>query len=161
MGTESETASLASALEREHREIDGGIEAFAADPAGGSPDPEPLRRAMLGLRRHIYVEEEHLFPPLRDAGLVAPIFVMLREHAQMWETLDALDQALDGGSDGEATHRLSHQLAVQLLHHNPKEEKIVYPQADQVLSTSLATDLRALLRTAELPPGWVAQRARR
>jgi hypothetical protein len=27
-----------------------------------------------------------LFPPLRAAGLVAPVFVMSREHAQLWQT---------------------------------------------------------------------------
>ena len=160
MGTESRTTtSLASALEAEHRDIDTGIETFAAGSPGGTTDSEPLRHAMDALRRHIYVEEEQLFPPLREAGLVAPIFVMLREHAQMWETLDALESALDGGT-GEAARRLSHQLAVQLLHHNPKEEQVVYAQADQVLPASVAAKLGALLQSAELPPGWVAQRAR-
>jgi hypothetical protein len=47
------TGTLATALEREHREIDAGIEAFLASLADGQPRPEPLVRAMQALRRHI------------------------------------------------------------------------------------------------------------
>ncbi|HEY3459830.1 MAG TPA: hypothetical protein VGL52_03315 [Casimicrobiaceae bacterium] len=36
------------------------------------------------LRRHAYVEHEILLPPLMKAGLVMPVLVMKREHAQMW-----------------------------------------------------------------------------
>ena len=88
--------SLAAVLEREHHDIDNGIEAFAALLAAGEVDAEPLRRAAGALRRHIYIEEALVFPPLRDAGLVAPVFVMLREHGQLWRTLDALDAELRG-----------------------------------------------------------------
>jgi regulator of cell morphogenesis and NO signaling len=70
-------ATLGSALEREHREIDGGIEKFAAGLEAGGMDTEPLLQAMAGLRRHIYLEEEFLFPPLRANGMMMPIFVML------------------------------------------------------------------------------------
>ena len=52
--------TLADALEREHQEIDLGIAAFRADPRRTAA----LGRALAGLRRHIYLEEEFLFPPL-------------------------------------------------------------------------------------------------
>jgi iron-sulfur cluster repair protein YtfE (RIC family) len=150
--------SLADALEREHHEIDRGIEAFAAGPVTRDRDAEPLRAAIRALRRHIYLEEEFLFPPLREAGLVAPVFVMLREHAQMWTTLDALERELDTGAAGLT---LCHQLIIQLQHHNTKEEKILYPQADQVLTASASTRLKAFLAAGELPTGWVCAKARR
>ena len=41
-----ESVTLASALETEHREIDGGIEAFTAGLAAGKNDPAPLVRAI-------------------------------------------------------------------------------------------------------------------
>lgn len=153
-----ETESLAAALEREHREIDDGIEAFYAGEKSGDRDRQALSRAIRALRRHIYLEEEFLFPPLREAGLVAPIFVMLREHAQIWETLDAVEDELRTGGGALA---LCHRLAVQLQHHNLKEEKVLYPQADAVL-TALATEqLRTFLRSSELPEGWVCHKTRR
>lgn len=136
---------------REVHPIDAGISAFSAAPS----DRQPLRQAAGALRRHIYLEEEFLFPLLREAepGLAAPVFVMLREHAQIWGTLDAL--AL------EPEPALCKQLAVQLLHHNSKEEKILYPRADEALPAAEAKRLRAFLDSGTLPEGWVCVKARR
>lgn len=149
-----QTESLAAALEREHHEIDAGIAAFSASPG----DPQPLERAGRALRRHIYLEEEFLFPLLRQAepGLAAPVFVMLREHAQIWATLDALESVSSPGT----APGLCRQLTVQLLHHNLKEEKLLYPRADGVLPPAAAGRLREFLGSAELPEGWVCMKAR-
>lgn len=155
-----EIESLAAALEREHREIDEQIAAFTADPSPGDRDRQPLTRAIHALRRHIYLEEEFLFPLLREAepGLAAPVFVMLREHAQIWTTLDSLARELDAGTGAELT--LCRQLTVQLLHHNLKEEKILYPRADDVLTAPATRRLRAFLSSGDLPEGWVCTKAR-
>jgi len=149
-----EIESLAVALEQEHHEIDDGIAAYSASPG----DPRPLARAIRALRRHIYLEEEFLFPLLCQAeqALAAPVFVMLREHAQIWATLDALESE-PGGSTG---HALCRQLASRLLHHNLKEERVLYPRADSALPPATADRLLAFLGSAELPEGWVCVRAR-
>jgi iron-sulfur cluster repair protein YtfE (RIC family) len=151
-----ESKSLTEALEREHHEIDAGIAAFTAAPG----DWQPLARTIRALRRHIYLEEEFLFPLLREAepGLAAPIFVMLREHAQIWATLDSLEHEVDIGTN--TASGLCRQLTVQLLHHNLKEEKILYPRADDALPAAAAGRLRAFLSSAELPEGWVCIKAR-
>jgi iron-sulfur cluster repair protein YtfE (RIC family) len=153
-----EIESLAAALEREHHEIDEGIDAFVADPSAES-GRQPLRQAIRALRRHIYLEEEFLFPPLREAGLVAPIFVMLREHGQMWNTLDVLERELETGATPATVLTLCRQLMVQLQHHNPKEERVLYPQADHVLSAPATARLREFLDQGELPAGWVCAKA--
>lgn len=155
-----ETESLAAALEREHQEIDAGIAAFTAGSPPGSRDREPLARAIHALRRHIYLEEEFLFPLLREVepGLMAPIFVMLREHAQLWRTLGELEHELDAATSSGL--QICRQLTVQLLHHNLKEEKVLYPQADQALPEAAAVKLREFLSSGELPAGWVCIRAR-
>jgi regulator of cell morphogenesis and NO signaling len=147
--------SLAAALERDHRDIDDGLEVFAAETTPTEHGRQALMRAIRALRRHIYLEEEYLFPPLHAAGMMAPVFVMLREHAQIWVTLDALERELAAGSSG---HLLCHQLAVQLQHHNLKEEKILYPQVDVVVPESAVERLRAFLASGELPEGWVCHR---
>jgi len=146
-----EIGSLAVALEREHKEIDAGIAAFTAAPG----DRQSLARAIRALRRHIYLEEEFLFPLLREAepGLAAPVFVMLREHAQIWGTLDSLERATDAGTGTGLA--LCKRMTVQLLHHNLKEEKILYPRADEALPAAAAGRLRAFLGSGELPGGWV------
>lgn len=149
------TESLAAALQREHREIDAGIDSFLRTGNTGA-----LTRAIRALRRHIYLEEEFLFPPVREAGLVAPIFVMLREHGQLWATLDALDTALTEHAPADTVSDLCRQLTVLELHHNPKEERIVYPQADQALTARATARLRAFQDSGTLPNGWVCERAR-
>jgi regulator of cell morphogenesis and NO signaling len=150
-----ETESLAAALEREHHEIDEGIAAFTASPG----DQRSLTRAIRALRRHIYLEEEFLFPLLCQAepGLAAPVFVMLREHTQIWAALDALERELDDGGAGLV---LCRRLTVQLLHHNLKEEKVLYPRADDVLPPAAAGRLRSFSDSGELPEGWVCAKAR-
>ncbi len=149
-----EIESLAMALEREHHEIDAGIAAFIAAPG----NPQPLIRAIRALRRHIYLEEEFLFPLLGEAepGLTAPVLVMLREHAQIWAALDSVEREIDDG----ARLVLCRQLTVRLLHHNLKEEKVLYPRADDALPPAAAGRLRAFLGSGELPEGWVCVKAR-
>ena len=64
--------TLSPAREREHRDLEGGIEESAAQLGAGSADPAPLVRARAGLRRHISLEEEFIVPPLREAGMMMP-----------------------------------------------------------------------------------------
>lgn len=152
-----EINSLAAALEHEHVEIDAGIAAFSAGPSSEGSG-QALAGAVHALRRHIFLEEEFLFPLLGEAepGLRAPVFVMLREHAQIWDTLDSLER--EPGTD--ASLALCRQLAAQLLHHNLKEEKVIYSRADEALSPEAAERLRAFLDSGRLPEGWVCVKAR-
>lgn len=66
MTNDLDSPTLRAALEREHHEIDAGIEKFLEDPA----PTQSLATAFTALRRHIYLEEEYLFPPLRAEGLM-------------------------------------------------------------------------------------------
>ena len=91
--------ALSTALKQERDEIDGEIETFIEKLERGSMQPEPLTAALEALRRHIYLEEVFLFPPIREAGIVMPIFVMMREHGELWRTIDALTDLLADGKD--------------------------------------------------------------
>lgn len=148
--------SLRSVLEREHRHIDAAIQPVLASSTVGVEQRSALLRAIVALRRHIYAEEELLFPALRNNGMVGPILVMLREHAQMWGTLDALELRLDADDDSEVP-ALCGALFTQLQAHNPKEEAILYPQADSMLDAGELSHLRAFLDAGELPSGWACQ----
>lgn len=154
---------LAEALEREHRDIDGGIEAFTARLGDGSNDVEPLMRAMAGLRRHIYLEEECLFPPLREAGMVMPILVMLREHGALWDSMDELDALLAPKAHTDASVLLEkcRDLLSTLDAHNLKEEPIIYPQADVVPSGEANAKMKDFLASGSMPGGWVCAKASR
>ncbi|HET8600009.1 MAG TPA: hemerythrin domain-containing protein [Segeticoccus sp.] len=159
-----EAESLAVALEREHRQIDGGIEEFATGLAAGESDPEPLTRATDALRRHIYLEEAFLFPPLTQGGMVMPVMVMKREHGQLWDAMDALDRLLSEGPDvagRDKTVAACRDLLGQLDRHNSKEEPIIYPQADATLPAESAAELHDFLASGRMPEGWVCEQATR
>jgi hemerythrin-like domain-containing protein len=146
---------LSAVLEREHREIDGGIEQFVAGSG-----VEPLRRSMAALRRHIYLEERYLFPPLREAGLMMPIMVMLREHGELWKAMDALEQSVADNSDATANLDQCRDLLALLDKHNTKEEPIIYPHADSDLDDYTATLLGDFVEEGRMPEGWVCEAAR-
>lgn len=145
---------MSQALVREHGEIDDAIKRCADVPVAGPEARAALTRAVAELRRHIYVEEALLFPRLGAAGMTGPILVMLREHAQMWPVLDTLDRQLVGRVDGDELRRACRQLLVLLQHHNPKEERILYPQVDHVIGDDDRRGVLQILDTGEMPPGW-------
>lgn len=166
----SPNLSIGELLTREHHEIDAGIEAFVAGTEnGGGPANAtgnwtlPLLGAMTALRRHIYLEERFLFPPIRAAGLILPIMVMLREHGELWRAMDQLGAALeesmdDPGQRNELVTRCRAMLEL-LKAHNSKEEPIVYTRAAVDLPEPARAELAHFLRTDRTPPGWVCERA--
>lgn len=151
--------TLRIALEREHRQIDRGIETTIAELPNGNALTTPLAGAMQALRRHIYLEEEFLFPPMREAGMTMPILVMLREHGELWRTMDAIDALLDDGADPGRMLDCCRELLAQLDQHNSKEEPVIYPLADAALSAEAYAELSTFLQTGQTPEGWVCQQA--
>lgn len=150
--------TLTAALEREHHEIDAGLEAFADGEEAGAPRPDELARAASALRRHIYLEEEFLFPPLRAAGVMAPVLVMLREHGEIWRTLDELEGEVE--RQGGAVTERCRELLGQLERHNAKEEPIIYPEGDARLDGAAKEELHAFIEGGTMPEGWVCAMAR-
>ncbi|HLI31634.1 MAG TPA: hemerythrin domain-containing protein [Solirubrobacteraceae bacterium] len=150
--------SLQAALEREHREIDSGIEAFVESLAAGAPRAGELQRAIAALRRHIYLEEELLFPGLAGE-LAIPTLVMVREHGEIWRTLDALEELAPAG-DALSLRECCARLLAQLEAHNGKEEPIFYTRADGGLSAEESDALHAFLAAGHIPDGWVCEALR-
>lgn len=154
----SEGTELADALTREHHAIDIGIETYLDGLSAGGDD-RPLRDAMHALRRHIYLEEEFLFPPLRASGMLMPLLVMEREHGELWRDMDALEQTLLDPGDPEALRDGCRGLLGLLEQHNSKEEPIVYPRADADLSPEQRDQLAEFLASGAFPDGWVCAKA--
>ncbi len=147
------------ALEREHHEIDAAIESVLAnldDPVGSEPG---LREAMVQLRRHIYVEEAFLFPPINHGASAMPVLVMLREHGAIWRAMDELDAALDAGPDVDAVTAVCDRLNTLLAEHNSKEEPIIYPMAQEALTDADAQMILKVLDSGHMPEGWTCEQA--
>lgn len=152
------TDPLKPSLEREHHQIDGELEEFLRHP--DRPDGvAALSRAATALREHIYLEETHLFPPLRASGLMAPVLVMLREHGEIWKLADAVEKQVADGADVEELRRTGRDLLAALQRHNDKEEPIIYAEADRVIDETVRSEVNALLGDVGMPAGWVCQMA--
>jgi len=152
------TESVGAALEREHREIDAGIEGYGAEGLSDQQRVESLQRAIDALRRHIYLEEEFLFPPM-EPDLAIPTMVMLREHGEIWRRLDAIEAQLGRDGPDDSLAQACRELLVQLASHNAKEEPIFYGTADEALSAAESTELGGLIDSGRMPDGWVCRQA--
>ncbi len=151
--------TLSAELTREHHEIDDALRDFIGKLDCGSVQRELLTGTLDALRRHIYLEEVFLFPPLREAGIVMPIFVMMREHGQLWHTMGALTDLLADGNDDQRLRDACTQLLDQLHQHNSKEEPVIYPSADTDLPPQTSAELTRFIETGRTPDQWVCQHA--
>ncbi len=84
---------------------------------------------------HFGMEEEVLFPAFEQAtgNTTGPTSVMRAEHQQMCGIMKQMQEALD---ERDAVEFLgaSETLSIMLQQHNMKEEGILYPMTDRVLS---------------------------
>ncbi len=125
-------------LQTDHRRLDGIMNRFQeAVKAGRWEDASrDFREFNLGLRRHIQTEEEVLFPVfeektgMHDSG---PTFVMRMEHTEIKETLDKILKGTDA-KDSKTVSDSTYALTNILGDHNMKEEHILYPESDGILS---------------------------
>ncbi|MBV6424560.1 MAG: hypothetical protein NAOJABEB_02373 [Steroidobacteraceae bacterium] len=148
MNSSSKADRPGAYLEDQHHAIDAGVQGFLA----GTATRDALAAALALLRAHIHVEEAVLFPPLARAGLAMPVFVMKREHGQMWRLIERLAAACEAADTGDDLREPCEQLVMLLNMHNPKEETILYPAADRHADADPA--FMGALAAASLPAGW-------
>jgi regulator of cell morphogenesis and NO signaling len=128
------TGSIVDFFERDHREIDAILSGVDFDsPQRGLPLFEEFDRR---LERHIKWEEELLFPAVGAAspGLEqGPLFVMCEEHKRIRAEKAAALAALRA-ADGLGAKTHAGRMVEILGQHNMKEERILYPACDEVLT---------------------------
>jgi len=128
---------LAETLMAQHRDCDDlftDTENLVVDG-----DLDNARERLTGFvdqtERHFRREEEVLFPAFeqRTGQTMGPTQVMRGEHAQMRQLFADLRNALDQ-EEGERFLGLSETLMILMQQHNAKEEQVLYPMTEQVLS---------------------------
>lgn len=146
-------AGIAEFFEADHRRLDGIVAGFSR--ASLKEKRARLEEFDAGLERHIRWEEELLFPAVgaKQPGIAqGPIPVMLLEHEEIRRhKADAL-KALRAG-DEAASEAALRQMFHVLSHHNAKEEQILYPACDELLSPAEAEAILAKTRGATAPKG--------
>lgn len=106
------------------------------------------------LREHLAWEEEHLFEAMKDSlGCTThPVFMMTEEHQRLLGKLaKSREETGYCGSDGRSTEGLrvvTNRMNRLLCDHIHKEEKLLIPMAEHILSKE---------RKAELIAAWEAK----
>jgi uncharacterized protein (DUF2249 family)/iron-sulfur cluster repair protein YtfE (RIC family) len=126
-------------LQWDHGRLDTLLEETTALLKAGSPREADARFAEFatGLRRHIKMEEEVLFPAFEEFthfGNSGPTRVMRDEHVEIKRILGDIGELLGQPSPSVGAYeRLRNDLLSVLGEHNGKEEHIIYPMTDREL----------------------------
>lgn len=100
------------------------------------------------LRRHIRLEDSLLFPlyeSYTNFGQDGPTLIMRNEHRVLEDLLNAISCVLI--RDLAVDHSLRYQLKALLDEHNGKEEKMIYPAMDDLLSDEEIMSFLDVMRT--------------
>jgi hemerythrin-like domain-containing protein len=109
-------------------------------------------RFQAAMAHHLSMEETVLFPAFeaRTSNSMGPTQVMRMEHEQMRGLMRDMANAVAAGNQN-AYLGLSETLNMLMQQHNLKEENMLYPMSDQVLSSDrdgLIRSMQAISGTA-------------
>jgi len=127
---------VTSYLAWDHHRLDEMLRSVSAAVKNGRFEEASARyeRFESGLRRHLRVEEELVFPVFEERSGMAsgPTDVMRDEHRHVRQALDVMRRGLQGADAGGYEDGLRFFDSV-LPDHNAKEEHILYPTLDRLL----------------------------
>lgn len=138
----------------DHKQCDDVFAALERSVAEGHWEKatHAFREFHNAMQQHFAMEEDVLFPAFEQAtgSNAGPTNMMRIEHQEIRGIIDELQQALDQ-RDAENFAGIADTLNIMLQQHNMKEEGILYPMADRVLSherEALLHDMNNLTVTA-------------
>jgi hemerythrin-like domain-containing protein len=137
-------------LSTQHQDVLANLSAVEADLAAGTDAGLPAFAAYLEreVMHHFALEEQSLFPALARhlPASQGPLAVMSAEHAEFRALLAHLAAAVRAGSyAGQRAHAT--EIVALLRAHIDKEDHVLFPLAEQLLS---AEELAEVDRTARL-----------
>ncbi len=153
-------------LKEDHRVIERMLKVLdkAADKLekGQEIDPSVFDRSLEFIRQfadHVHhgKEEDILFNAIEAAGIPkqgGPVGVMLEEHDEGRKGVQKLSQGLEKYKAGDKSAapqvvRGARDYAYVLRNHIPKEDDILYPMADEVLSPSVHSQISEQFEAVE------------
>ena len=141
--------TITDVLTEDHRYADNLFAAAARHAAEGvwNECEQQLALFRTALGSHMKIEEDVLFPAFEDAtgSKAGPTAVMRHEHQQMLTLLDQIGTAL-GAHDPERFAALAQSFLTVLNMHSAKEENVLYPMCDRVVTTLDGVGLRQTLQ---------------
>lgn len=146
-----------SSLINDHREVDNNLGKLTELISKGELDPELFKQISDSLKRHIYIEEEEIFPSLSqdDSDLRQRIQGLEMEHASIWMLLDRVGKEISV-REIEISPKYIEEIISILKVHNIQEEEKVYPMIGTNGKFS-----KAQIHDYKIPEGWICHRLRR
>ena len=140
--------TITSFLTEDHRLADDLFASATQHAADGTWQEcgRQLARFRAALETHMKLEEDVLFPAFEQAtgNTQGPTYVMRHEHREMLTALDEIDQAA-AAREAKRFASLTQSFVDVLDVHSAKEETILYPMCDKLVSTLNAGQLRQTL----------------
>ena len=128
-----------SYLAADHDRLGGMLADVCREMEAGRPETAAERYAAFdsALTRHIRIEEELVFPffEMRSGLSGGPTTVMREEHRTIQHALGLIREAL-AARDERAFRAGMSALGDVLPEHREREERILYPMTDRMLSAS-------------------------
>ncbi len=126
--------SLVQRLIKEHLEEDRLIEEIRELGNKGK-----FHEFSENLKRHIYLEEEVLFPKL---GIDPTVLELMYQHVAMWNLMSRVEESTEDEEYFKSVSLISSLLKV----HNAIEESTVYPELEKLGLDDV---------NEEMPEGWI------
>lgn len=137
---------------KDHDRLDGLFRAFQELKRRDFPKAkEAFVQFLFGLKRHIIWEEDILFPLFeKKTGMSegGPTAVMRAEHVMIKKELEVIHDKVAEGSP--ETDEAEKKLVSVLTLHNEKEESILYPAIDRLVTDAEAAQI--FKRMEDIPP---------
>ncbi|MDA8327355.1 MAG: hemerythrin domain-containing protein [Betaproteobacteria bacterium] len=141
--------TISQFLTADHRRCD---HFFAGAEVSAKPDwvliQENFSQFHSALTRHFSMEEKVLFPAFEQftGNMMGPTRMMRMEHEQMLGLCARMVAAMRAQDETEYSG-VAETLLILLQQHNIKEEQVLYPMSDQMLSGQV-TELIGYMQTA-------------
>ncbi len=136
-------------FEADHNRLDAAFASFQELKRESFPEAKQHFKVFFkGLKRHIVWEEDVLFPLFEKKSGTSqggPTFVMREEHRRIGALLDRIHEKVrkaDPSSDDDE------EMLVEILEaHNHKEEQVLYPAIDQLITEREAAQIFLAMET--------------
>lgn len=150
---QKEGEGLLQFFQHAHHRVEGYLIDFREEVEQDRREAGLLTRASEDLHQHMFVEEEFLFPLVKER-LAAAVASLEEEHGRVCDLMEELRGLLSREADREALQACTARLMGALAAHNTAEDLGIYPDLLALLGPARAQALLLEAERAEVPQGW-------
>ena len=146
---------LSNVLTKDHERVDKLLKTFFDSLRSGTPNESAFKGAEVGLKNHIYWEENFLFPAVYKENK-AQIAGLGAEHGAIWKMLDELQDGMSKNDLKFVEWKAGGLLRV-LEGHDINEENYIYKVLDRLTDEQQASLVLRVVESNRAPEGWICK----